>query len=84
MSTLADGVTLDAHVMIRGRTTIGARTRVATFAVIGGEAQDLSYKGEDTAVEIGAGLHHARARHHPSRHGARPGYHDDRRSTASS
>jgi len=52
-STLEDGVTLDAHVMIRGRTKIGARTRVATFAVIGGEAQDLSYKGEDSAVEIG-------------------------------
>ena len=51
--TLEDGVTLDAHVLIRGRTTIGARTRVATFAVIGGEAQDLSYKGEDTAVVIG-------------------------------
>lgn len=51
---LGDGVTLDAHVMIRGRTTIGARTRVASFSVIGGEAQDLSYKGEDTAVEIGA------------------------------
>jgi UDP-N-acetylglucosamine acyltransferase len=51
--TLEDGVSLDAHVMIRGRTTIGARSRVATFAVIGGEAQDLSYKGEDTAVVIG-------------------------------
>lgn len=52
--TLGDGVSLDAHVMVRGHTTIGARTRVATFAVIGGEAQDLSYKGEDTTVEIGA------------------------------
>ncbi len=51
--TLGDGVTLDAHVMIRGRTTIGARTRVATFAVLGGEAQDLSYKGEDTALVMG-------------------------------
>ncbi|HVY18471.1 MAG TPA: acyl-ACP--UDP-N-acetylglucosamine O-acyltransferase [Bauldia sp.] len=51
--TLEDGVTLDAHVMIRGRTTIGARTRVATLAVLGGEAQDLSYKGEDTALVIG-------------------------------
>jgi len=50
---LEDGVSLDAHVMIRGRTTIGARTRVASFAVIGGEAQDLSYKGEETAVVIG-------------------------------
>jgi UDP-N-acetylglucosamine acyltransferase len=51
--TLEDGVTLDAHVLIRGRTTIGARTRVAAMSVIGGEAQDLSYKGEDTAVVIG-------------------------------
>jgi UDP-N-acetylglucosamine acyltransferase len=50
---LEDGVTLDAHVMIRGRTTVGARTRVATLAVLGGEAQDLSYKGEDTALVIG-------------------------------
>ena len=52
--TLEDGVTLDAHVMIRGLTTIGARTRIAPFVVIGGEAQDLSYKGEQTSVVIGA------------------------------
>jgi UDP-N-acetylglucosamine acyltransferase len=52
--TLGDGVTLDAHVMIRGRTTVGPRTRIATFVVIGGEAQDLSYKGEDTSVVIGS------------------------------
>jgi UDP-N-acetylglucosamine acyltransferase len=51
--TLEDGVTLDAHVLIRGRTVIGARTRIAAFAVIGGEAQDLSYKGEDTSLVIG-------------------------------
>jgi UDP-N-acetylglucosamine acyltransferase len=50
---LEDGVTLDPHVMIRGRTAIGARTRVATLAVLGGEAQDLSYKGEDTSLVIG-------------------------------
>jgi UDP-N-acetylglucosamine acyltransferase len=51
--TLEDAVSLDAHVIVRGRTTIGARSRVAAFAVIGGEAQDLSYKGEDTSVVIG-------------------------------
>ena len=50
---LDDGVTLDAHVVVRGRTTVGARTRIAAFAVIGGEAQDLSYKGEPTSVTIG-------------------------------
>ena len=50
--TLEDGVTLDAHVLIRGRTVIGARTRIAAFAVIGGEAQDLSYKGEETSLVL--------------------------------
>jgi len=50
---LEDGVTLDAHVMIRGNTRIGARTRVAAFAVLGGEAQDLSYKGEETGLTVG-------------------------------
>ncbi len=53
-ASLGDGVVLDAHVMVRGRTSIGPRTRVAPFAVIGGEPQDLSYKGEDTTVTIGA------------------------------
>ncbi len=52
--TLADGVFVDARVIIRGRTTIGARTRVSVQAYIGGEPQDLSYRGEDTAIEVGA------------------------------
>ena len=52
--TLADGVDIDARVIIRGRTSIGARTRVSAHAYIGGEPQDLSYRGEDTAIEIGA------------------------------
>jgi UDP-N-acetylglucosamine acyltransferase len=52
-ATLEAGVSLDTHVIIRGRTTIGARTRIAAFAVIGGEAQDLAYKGEPTRAIIG-------------------------------
>ena len=52
-AALEDGVTLDAHVIVRGRTTVGARTRIAAFAVIGGEAQDLGYRGEPTTVVIG-------------------------------
>jgi len=53
-SVLGDGVVIAAHVTISGRTTIGARTTVGVFSVIGSEPQDLSYRGEDTAVEIGA------------------------------
>lgn len=50
---LEDGVQVDHHAVIRGRTTIGQRTRISPFAMIGGDPQDLSYKGEDTAVVIG-------------------------------
>jgi UDP-N-acetylglucosamine acyltransferase len=51
--TLGDGVSADAHVIIQGRTTIGARTTIGVFSALGGAAQDLSYRGEDSAVEIG-------------------------------
>ncbi len=50
---IEDGVVLESHVIVRGCTTIGARTRVSPFAAIGGEAQDLSYKDEKTAIVIG-------------------------------
>ena len=52
--SLADGVTVDARVIIVGRTSIGERTRISPQAYIGGEPQDLSFHGEDTATEIGA------------------------------
>src|SRR5437763_10122871 len=50
---IGDGVTIAAHVTITGRTNIGPRTTVGVFSVIGSEPQDLSYRGEDTAVEVG-------------------------------
>ncbi len=50
---LGDNVSLQSHVAIFGRTEIGAGTRIWPFAVIGGEPQDISYRGEETAVVIG-------------------------------
>jgi UDP-N-acetylglucosamine acyltransferase len=50
---LRDGVTLLAHVVVDGRTTIGANTRVYPFASIGHPPQDLKYKGEPSQLEIG-------------------------------
>lgn len=52
--TLADDVELISHVVIEGRTSIGAGTRVFPFASIGHQPQDLKYHGEDSRVEIGA------------------------------
>ncbi|MEX0852880.1 MAG: acyl-ACP--UDP-N-acetylglucosamine O-acyltransferase [Bauldia sp.] len=50
---IGDGVVLGSHVVVGGRTTVGARTRISSFAAIGGEAQDLSYRAEGSAVSIG-------------------------------
>ncbi len=51
---LAEGVHLTSHVTVSGRTTIGARTRVFPFAALGGEPQDLKYRGEDSRLTIGS------------------------------
>ena len=51
---LADGVKLLSHVVISGNTTIGARTKIFPFAVIGMPPQDLKHRGEDTRLEIGS------------------------------
>lgn len=51
---LGDGVELVSHVVVDGRTSIGARTRIFPFATIGLPPQDLKYKGEPSRLEIGA------------------------------
>jgi UDP-N-acetylglucosamine acyltransferase len=51
---LGDGVELVSHVVVAGRTTIGARTRIFPFASIGHQPQDLKYKGEPSTLEVGS------------------------------
>jgi len=51
---LADEVELQSHVVVTGRTTVGARTRIFPFASIGHQPQDLKYKGESSTLEVGA------------------------------
>lgn len=53
-ATLGDRVRLQSHVVVEGRTQIGAGTLVHPFAVLGGPPQHLGYRGEDTALKIGA------------------------------
>jgi UDP-N-acetylglucosamine acyltransferase len=52
---LGQGVKLLSHVVVAGRTTVGDNTRIFPFASIGHEPQDLKYKGEDVALEVGSG-----------------------------
>ncbi|HEY8188465.1 MAG TPA: acyl-ACP--UDP-N-acetylglucosamine O-acyltransferase [Pyrinomonadaceae bacterium] len=50
---LEDGVRLESHVVVDGRTKIGQDTRVFPFVSIGLPAQDLKYKGEPSETRIG-------------------------------
>lgn len=52
--TLGEGVRLLSHVVIQQDTTVGARTVIHPFAVIGGDPQHNGYKGEPVRLEIGA------------------------------
>lgn len=50
---IGPGTRVAAHVVIEGRTTIGARNEIFPFASIGTAPQDLKYHGEDSVLEIG-------------------------------
>lgn len=52
--SLAAGVHLVSHVVIQQDTTVGERTIIHPFAVIGGDPQHNGYKGEPVRLEIGS------------------------------
>jgi UDP-N-acetylglucosamine acyltransferase len=52
---LGEDCTLVSHVVLDGRTRIGARNVIHPFTAIGVAPQDLKYNGEPTAAEIGDG-----------------------------
>jgi len=50
---MGPGCTVAPHGIVTGRTTLGARNRVFSSAVVGGIPQDLKYRGEPTETVIG-------------------------------
>jgi UDP-N-acetylglucosamine acyltransferase len=50
---LGEECELMSHVVIHGPSRIGPHNRFFPFCAIGGEPQDLSYKGENTRLEMG-------------------------------
>ena len=50
---LGPGTKIHSHVIIEGRTKIGANNEIFPFCSIGNAPQDLSYNDEDTCLEIG-------------------------------
>lgn len=53
--TLGENCTLISHVVLDGRTRIGARNTFYPFCSVGVAPQDLKYKGEPTETVIGDG-----------------------------
>jgi UDP-N-acetylglucosamine acyltransferase len=51
--TLGDRCELISHVSITGQTLIGEGTRIFPFASLGGQPQDLKFKGEISRLEVG-------------------------------
>lgn len=52
---IGDDCVVDAHVILRGPTRLGARNRIAPFASIGEGTPALAYDGEPTTLVIGDG-----------------------------
>jgi UDP-N-acetylglucosamine acyltransferase len=50
---IGEGTSIGPHVVIEGRTRIGAQNRIFAFSSLGGPPQDTKYAGEPTALEIG-------------------------------
>ncbi len=53
------GTRLENNVTLMGRVTLGQHNHIFPGVVIGGEPQDISYRGSDTQVD------HRRPQHHP-------------------
>ena len=52
--SLDEGVVLESHVVVVGKTTVGQRTHIYPFASIGHRPQDLKYRGEPSELVVGA------------------------------
>ncbi len=54
-ATIGDGCEVRAHATVKAGARLGRNNRVHEGAVIGGEPQDLSFRGGETGVVIGDG-----------------------------
>lgn len=52
---LADGCTIAPHAVLERNVRLAKNVRVGVGSVLGGDPQDLKFKGEETTVEIGEG-----------------------------
>ncbi len=53
--TVGEGCVISARATLERYVTLGANVKVGIGSVLGGDPQDLKFKGEATTVEVGAG-----------------------------
>lgn len=51
--SIGEGSVVEDHVLLREGTKIGKKNRICHAALLGGEPQDLKFKGQKTGVRIG-------------------------------
>lgn len=52
---IGDGVVIEPHAVLERNVKLAANVMIGVGSVIGGDPQDLKFRGEDTWVEIGEG-----------------------------
>ena len=50
---LGEGCIVESHAMLKGPARLGRRNHFYPFSVVGGDPQDLTYKGERVSLEVG-------------------------------
>jgi UDP-N-acetylglucosamine acyltransferase len=50
---LGDGCVLDPHASVQGPARLGRRNHLYSFCAVGGDPQDVTYRGERVSLEIG-------------------------------
>ena len=53
--TIGAGTRIDAHAVVMQHTVMGKNNHIHSHAVVGGDPQDLSYRGEETWLKMGDG-----------------------------
>jgi UDP-N-acetylglucosamine acyltransferase len=50
---LGEGCVLDSHAVVKGPSAFGRNNHVHSFAIVGGDPQDLTYSGQRVRLEVG-------------------------------
>ncbi|NUQ20605.1 MAG: acyl-ACP--UDP-N-acetylglucosamine O-acyltransferase [Gemmatimonadaceae bacterium] len=51
--TIGDGSVISSHAVLERFVTLGTKVKIGVGSVLGGDPQDLKFKGEPTVVEVG-------------------------------